>query len=111
MTMQYSQEAVLTVWGGSLIIGLVVIIVVAVLLRHILLTAKKIEPAAAEIWTQGKLVANNTIHIPIFLDTTNRVASSILDNAGGIYTAAKSVESHISGCPGCPACLLSKSSE
>ena len=106
--MDYSNEAIQTVWGGSLIIGVVVIIVVAFLLRLIRNTALKIESAAGEIWTQGKLVANNTIHIPIFLSTTNNVAGQILGNAQDIYKGAKVVESHIQGCPGCPACILSK---
>ena len=106
--MAYSNEAISTVWGVSLLIGAVVIVVVALLLRLILNTALKIESAAGEIWTQGKLVANNTIHIPIFLSTTNNVAGQILDNAQEIYKGAKVVESHIQGCPGCPTCLLSK---
>lgn len=106
--MDYSQEAILTVWGGSLIIGVVVIVVVAMLLRLILGTALKIEHAAGEIWIQGKMVANNTIHIPIFLATTNRVAGDILGNAQEVYKGAKIVETHIEGCPGCPACMLSK---
>lgn len=106
--MDYSNEAITTVWGVSLVIGVVVIIVVALLLRLILNTALKIDTAANEIWTQGKLVANNTIHIPIFLSTTNHVAGEILGNAQEIYKQAKVVESHIEGCPGCPACMLSK---
>ena len=106
--MDYSNEAIQTVWGGSLFIGVVVIVVVALLLRLIRNTALKIQSAAEDIWTQGKLVANNTIHIPIFLSTTNNVASQILDNAQEIYKQAKVVEGHIEGCPGCPACLLSK---
>lgn len=106
--MEYSQEAVLIVWGGSLVIGVVVIVVVAILLRLILGTALKIEHAAGIIWIEGKMVANNTIHIPIFLVTTNRAAGEILANAQQIYTGAKIVETHIEGCPGCPACILSK---
>ena len=106
--MAYSNEEISTVWGVSLLIGAVVIVVVALLLRLILNTALKIESAASEIWTQGKLVANNTIHIPIFLSTTNNVAGQILGNAQEIYKQAKVVEGHIEGCPGCPACLLSK---
>jgi hypothetical protein len=106
--MYYSNEAITTVWGGSLAIGVVVIIVVALLLRLIIKTALKIESAASEIWTQGKLVANNTIQIPLFLSTTNQVAGEILGNAQEIYKQAQVVESHIEGCPGCPACMLSK---
>ncbi len=107
--MDYSQEAILIVWGGSLLIGVVVIVVVALLLRLILGTARKIEWGAGKIWIEGKMVANNTIHIPIFLATTNRVAGEILGNAQEVYKGAKIVETHIEGCPGCPACILSKS--
>ncbi|MEQ9424330.1 MAG: hypothetical protein RJQ09_07945 [Cyclobacteriaceae bacterium] len=106
--MEYSEQAILTVWGGSLIIGVVVIIVVAVLLGMIGKTAKQIEGGASAIWTQGKLVANNTIHIPIFLSTTNRVAKAILGTAVNILNGSKVVQTHIEGCPGCPDCLLSK---
>ncbi len=105
--MEYSNEAITTVWGVSLAIGVVVIVVVAWLLKLIINTSLKIENATKEIWTQGKLVANNTIQIPLFLSTTNHVAGQILHNAQEIYKGAKVVESHIEGCPGCPACILS----
>ncbi len=106
--MEYSEQAIIIVWGGSLLVGVVVIVVVAILLGQIGKTAKQIEGGASAIWTQGKLVANNTIHIPIFLSTTNRVAGEILGTAVKILNGAKVVETHIEGCPGCPDCLLSK---
>jgi len=104
--MEYSNEAILTVWGGSLLIALVVVVVVAILLRLIIRTASKIDTAAGEIWTQGKLVANNTIQIPLFLATTNQVGKEILGSAVHILQGAQKVEKHIEGCPGCPDCVL-----
>lgn len=104
--MDYSVEAVTTVWGISLIIGAVVIVVVGILLHQIRRTAKAIDAGASGIWTQGKLVANNTIHIPTLLGTTNRVADQILDNAGAILNNAADIVNHIDGCPGCPDCVL-----
>ena len=72
------MDATLIIWGLTLIIALVVIGVVAFLLNLIKNTAKKIDHAAGEIWTQGKLTANNTIQIPLFLSTTNKVVGQIL---------------------------------
>jgi len=95
-----------SVWGVSLIIGLVVIGVVAILLGLIKNTAAKIDVAAGEIWTQGKLTANNTIQIPLFLSTTNRVVAKIYDSAVNIVGGAKAIQQHAEGCPGCPNCIL-----
>lgn len=105
--MDYSIEAITTVWGISLGIALVVVIVVGVLLHMIRSTARDIDAGAAAIWTQGKLVANNTIHIPTLLGTTNKVADKILGNAAEVLNNAGSIVNHIDGCPGCPDCVLS----
>lgn len=94
------------IWGISLIIGLVVIGVVAFLLHLVRQTADQINTAAGEIWTQGKLTANNTIHIPLFLSTTNRVVSKIYDTAVEIIAGAAAIQQHAEGCPGCPHCIL-----
>lgn len=96
-------------WIISLVIGLVVIGVVALLLRTIKRTAFKIDVAAGDIWTQGKLTANNTIHIPLFLTKTNSVAGKILKSAVAIVHGSKAIQQHIEGCPGCPACILQAS--
>lgn len=101
-----TQGAILTVWGVSLAIGAVVIVVVAVLLALIRRTAQEIETGVAAIWTEGKLTANNTIQIPLFLHTTQRVSREIYANAADIAVAAESIEQHAEGCPGCPACVL-----
>ncbi len=93
-------------WIISLVLGLVVIGVVALLLHLIKNTAVKIEGVAADIWTHGKLTANNTIHIPLFLTKTNAVVTSILNTAVAIVGGSKAITQHIEGCPGCPACIL-----
>ena len=104
--MDYSIEAITTIWVISLIIGAVVITVVGILLHQIRKTALKIDDGASQIWTQGKLVANNTIHIPTLLSTTNKVTEQILENAGAILDNAGQIVNHIDGCPGCPECVL-----
>ena len=100
------MDAITIVWRVSLIIGLVVIGVVAILLGLIKNTAAKIDVAAGEIWTQGKLTANNTIQIPLFLSTTNRGVAKIYDSAVNIVGGAKAIQQHAEGCPGCPNCIL-----
>lgn len=100
------ENTVLIIWGVSLVIGLVVIGVVAFLLHQIRNTARQIETVAGDIWTEGKLVANNTIQIPLFLSVTNKVVSQIYHFAGKIANTAGTIEQHAEGCPGCPACVL-----
>ncbi len=56
-----SEEAITKVWFISLILGLVVTVVVAILLIMVRNTARKILGGVHKIWTEGKLVANNTI--------------------------------------------------
>jgi heme/copper-type cytochrome/quinol oxidase subunit 2 len=106
--MEYSDEAIETVWGISLLIAAVVITVVALLLGLISMTARKIQDAAGEIWIQGKFVANNTIHIPIFLATTNRVVGEVLASAQDVLKEARKVQHHIEECTGCPDCMNSE---
>jgi len=105
--MGITESAVLIVWVGSLVIGVVVIGVVAFLLTMIRKTADQILDGVSAIWTHGKLVANNTIQIPLFLGTTNRVVSQIKLEAVAILGATKAIEEHAKSCPGCPECVLS----
>ncbi len=100
------MDAVTIIWSVSLVIGVVVIGVVAFLLNLIRKTAVQIDQAAGEIWTQGKLTANNTIQIPLFLSTTNRVVSQIYQSAGNIVKGTAAIQQHAEGCPGCPDCIL-----
>ena len=101
-----SQDAITQVWVICLVLGLVVTIIVAILLILIRNTAGKILGGVSKIWTEGKLVANNTIQIPIYLTVTNQVVSKIYDTAVKIIGGAKAIEQHASVCPGCPACVL-----
>ncbi len=101
-----SEEALTRAWVISLVLGLVVTIVVAILLILIRNTARKILAGVHQIWTEGKLVANNTIQIPIYLTVTNQVVSKIYDTAVKIVGGAAAIEQHASVCPGCPACVL-----
>lgn len=103
-----SQEAIEKVWIISLVLGFVVTIVVAILLILIRNTARKILSGVHKIWTEGKLVANNTIQIPIYLTVTNQVVSKIYDTAVKIVGGAAAIEQHASICPGCPACVLNQ---
>lgn len=105
---QVSQGAVMTVWWVSIIIALVVAIVVAVLLEMVRRAALDILDGASQIWTQGQLVANNTIQIPLFLPVTNQVVGQILNTAKQIAGAANAIEQHAEGCPGCPDCVLGR---
>jgi len=102
-----SESAIITVWGVSLVIGVVVLAVVHTLLTMIRKTAGQILEGAGAIWTHGQLVANNTIQIPLFLGTTNRVVTQIKDEAVAILGATNAIEQHANGCPGCPECVLS----
>ena len=92
-------EAVYTVWWVSIVILLVVTGVVAILLTMILRSALNILAAAGDIWTTGKMVANNTIHIPL-LRETNQMAGQILNMAVQIVGGAEAIKTHASGCPG-----------
>ena len=94
-----------TLFWISLALGLVVTTVAAVMLTMVLRTAQSIDAGAKAIWTGGKLVANNTVHIPALVQT-NQIAIDILEGAGGILMAARRILKHAQGCPGCPACLL-----
>jgi hypothetical protein len=88
-----SDDALYTVWGVSLAIGLVVAVVVAAMLIAIERTARNIDDEVGAIWFAGQRVANNTVHIPL-LGTTNRVLLSILVRVAGVDSAAKAIEEH-----------------
>lgn len=92
-------QAVYLVWWVSIVLLLVVTIVVAFLLTLVLQTARSILHTAGDIWTTGKLVANNTIHIPLLMDT-NRIAGKILETLAKILAGADAIEQHAETCPG-----------
>ncbi len=94
-----SEGAAYTVWWISLGIGAVVIVVVALLLTLIVRAARQIEGTAADIWTVGQRIANNTVHIPL-LSRTNRLIGGVLESASGIDGATARIEEHALDCPG-----------
>lgn len=98
MLAQLSPGAVYTVWGVSLALGVVVIVVVAILLTLIVRTAKQINEGVSEIWNVGQRIANNTVHIPM-LHRTNQIVDGILERAGGIDGATAQIEEHANDCP------------
>lgn len=80
-----------TLWTYSLIAGAVVILIVAILLLAIIVTARSIDGHAKSIWTAGKNIAANTAAIWM-LQETNAIAGQILAGAGQIVNAAASID-------------------
>ncbi len=83
-------------WQVSLGIGLAVIGAVAVLLSTLARTVTRIEAGAAEIWRVGKLIANNTVHVPLLI-RTNQVVAEILPAADGIAHATERIQRAVDG--------------
>ena len=81
----------ITIWIYSLIAATVVILIVAALLIAIVLTARKIDDHAKDIWQAGKLIAGNTVSIWMLKDT-NVVAADILKTAQSIAGVASSID-------------------
>jgi hypothetical protein len=102
-----TAQAAYVVWGTSLALFLVVLVVVSALLTMILRTVIRIERVAGQIWIVGQGIANNTVHVPL-LATTNSVVAQILAAAVKILGQAARIQAHAAGCPGCPACVLSR---
>jgi hypothetical protein len=98
-----TSGAVYTVWGTSLALGAVVLVVVVILLELIARAASRIERVVGDIWIAGQGVANNTIHIAL-LHRTNLTAERILAAAGRIVGAVAAIRDHAQGCPRCPTC-------
>lgn len=95
--------AVMTVWGASLALGVVVIVVVATLLELIVRGGRRLEAVLGAIWTAGQAVANNTIHIAL-LHRTTVTMGRILNAVGGALKAAAAIHDHARQCPRCPTC-------
>lgn len=105
MPILVTDAALYTVWLASLGLGIVVIAVVAILLLMIARAAEEIRGVVGRIWTVGQRIANNTIHIPLLVET-NRVVAEVLERASGIHRAAAAIADHAERCPGCPRCVL-----
>ena len=80
----------ITIWTYSLIAATVVVLIVAALLIAIVLTARKIDDHAKDIWQAGKLIAGNTVSIWMLKDT-NIVAKDILTTAKSIAGVATDI--------------------
>ncbi|HMQ29835.1 MAG TPA: hypothetical protein PKD53_03865 [Chloroflexaceae bacterium] len=78
-------------WWLGLALGAVVIGAVAALLETLLRSVRRIERGAAEVWRVGKLIANNTVHVPLLV-RTNQVVDEIGAATGGIAQAATRIE-------------------
>lgn len=91
-----SIETVARYWRISLGIGLAVIGAVALLLELLVRTVAQIEAGAAEIWRVGKLIANNTVHIPLLV-RTNQIVAEILPAADGIAAATARIRDAAGG--------------
>ena len=100
-----ADQAATFVWWSSLALGLVVALVITLLLWLIHRTAVTINEVVSKIWDSGQRVANNTIQIPI-LYRINTAVGKILATAIQIIAGAAAIETHASGCPGCPHCML-----
>lgn len=90
------RNVVVRYWRISLGIGMVVIGAVALLLSTLASTAVQIQTGAAEIWRVGKLIANNTVHIPLLI-RTNQIVADILPAADGIAGATQRIRRAVSG--------------
>lgn len=86
MTIAASAPTVNFVWVTSLLLGVVVTIVVAILLQAVLASTRRILRVASDIWTDGQRVANNTVQIAL-LDRTNHLFKGILAEAGPLARA------------------------
>ncbi len=85
-----SPNVIARYWWISLGVGLVVIGAVGLLLSMLARTVTQIEAGATEIWRVGKLIANNTVHVPLLV-RTNQIAADILAVADGIAGATKRI--------------------
>ena len=85
-------------WQLSLAGGLVVIGAVAALLEILARTTEQIEGGVAEIWRVGKLIANNTVHIPLLV-RTNQIVGDIARAADGIARATARIQQSVGGEP------------
>ncbi len=90
------METVIRYWRFSLAAGLAVIAAVAVLLETVARTAESIQDGTAKIWEVGKLIANNTVHVPLLVRINHHVAAisgaadEIAQAAGRIQQVATS---------------------
>lgn len=85
-------------WWLVLALGLVIVLVVAAMLTIIILSLRRVERAAGEIWIAGKAIAANTVHI-VHLGQTNMTAKAILGVANDIAAGAGSIDARLAKLP------------
>lgn len=85
-------------WWLILALGLVIVLVVAIMLTIIIVSARRIEHAAGDIWIAGKAIAANTVHI-WHLTQTNTTAKAILGVANEIAAGAGSIDARLAKLP------------
>lgn len=93
-----SDNLIANYWKVSLAVGAVVVGVVAFLLNILTRTAAQIDAGASEVWRVGKLIANNTVHVPLLV-RTNQVAGEILKASEGIARATTRIGKAVLGTP------------
>jgi len=79
-----------TLWTVAIVATFAVAGVVAALLKLIIGVATDIERVAGDIWTTGKRVANNTVHIPLLVPVAASV-DRIVAAAPAILGAAQRI--------------------
>lgn len=87
-----------TFWYVVLAIGLVVVLLVAAMLITIIISARRIDRTAANIWTVGKQIAANTT-VLWQLTKTNEVAAAIKGVALEIAAGAASIDQRLAKLP------------
>lgn len=85
-------------WYLILVVGLVVVLLVAAMLVTIIISARKIEAAAGDIWTVGKQIAANTT-VLWQLTKTNETATAIKGVALDIAAGAGSIDERLAKLP------------
>lgn len=85
-------------WYLILALGLVVVLLVAAMLMTIIISARKIEVAAGDVWTVGKQIAANTT-VLWQLTKTNETASAIKGVALDIAAGAGSIDQRLAQLP------------
>lgn len=93
-----------TLWWITLGIGVVVVLVVAVLLRLVIGSARRIRSVVEEIWIVGPMIANDTAHVDI-LRRINLTVKDLLPIAERLDGQVARIQEHAAGCAGCPRCV------
>src|SRR5579859_3452025 len=85
-------------WYLILAVGIIVVLLVAAMLITIIISARKIERAAGDIWTVGKQIAANTT-VLWQLTKTNETATAIKGVALDIAAGAGSIDDRLAKLP------------